>query len=152
MPAAQRQIRICRPLVLTLLVLYVAVVIGCGERTSGQKPNETNLRLVAVLYSQYLSAHGGEVPSDEEEFRTFVSSLGPGVLDRAGLSGLDELFVSARDGQPLVVKYRDEIWPLDGAIAYEQVGANGTRYVASELGGVSEITDEQFLSRHKQPM
>ena len=29
--------------------------------------------------------------------------------------------------------------------------AGGTRYVAIELGGVSEITEELFLSRHKEP-
>lgn len=152
MPAAQRQFRICRPLVLTLLSMLVVVAIGCGEPISGQKPYESNLRLVAVLYSQYLSAHGGEAPHNEDDFRTFVRSLGPGVLERAGLSGLDELLVSRRDGKQFAVRYKSGNWPLDGAIAYEQLGANGTRYVATDLGGVSELTDEQFLGRHKQPM
>ena len=152
MPAAQRQFRICRPLVLRLLSILVMVAIGCGEGNSGQKEYESNLRVVAVLYSQYLSAHGGEAPHDEGDFRTFVRSLGPGVLERAGLSGLDELFVSVRDGKQFAVKYKNGKWPLDGTIAYEQVGADGTRYVATDLGGVSEITEEQFLSRHKQPM
>lgn len=63
------------------------------------------------------------------------------------MSGLDELFVSPRDGQRFAVKYRDEHWPLDGAIAYEQTGVEGIRYVAANLGGVTEITGEEFLSQ-----
>ncbi len=152
MLAAQRQFRICRPLVLTLLSILVVVAIGCGEDSSGQKQNESNLRMVAVLYSQYLSAHGGEAPHDENDFREFVQSLGPGVLQRAGLSGMDELFVSVRDGRQFAVKYQNGNWPLDGAIAYEQVGADGTRFVATELGSVSEITEEQFRGRHMRPL
>ena len=132
--------------------MLVVVAIGCGERNSNHKPYESNLRMVAVLYSQYRSAHGGEAPHDEGEFRSFVRSLGPGVLERAGLSGWDELLVSVRDGKQYAVKYKQGNWPLDGAIAYEQVGANGTRFVVTELGGVSEITEEQFRGRHKQPM
>ena len=151
MVGVQRQFRFCRPLVMSLLSLVVAVVIGCGDRGSGRKLHESNLRLVAVLYSQYLAAHGGEAPRDAGDFRAFVQSLGPGVLQRAGLSGLDELFVSARDGKPFAVKYKSENWAFDGAIAYEQEGAGGTRYVATELGGVSEITEEQFVKRLKEP-
>ena len=145
----QFQIRLCRPLVkkwITLLSLFVAAAIGCNEQGGGRESRESNLRLVAVLYSQYLAAHDGQAPRDADEFRAYVQSLGPGVLQRAGLSGLDELFVSPRDGRPFAVKYQDGNWPLDGAIAYEQVGAEGTRYVAANLGGVTEITDEEFLS------
>lgn len=152
MQAAQRQFRFCGPLVATLFSFLVVVAIGCGERNSGRQPHESNLRLVAVLYSQFRSAHGGEAPRDEKDFRAFVRSLGPGVLERAGLSGMDELFVSVRDGQQIAVKYRNGDWPLDGAIAYELVGANGNRCVVTELGSVSEITEEQFQSRNMQPM
>jgi hypothetical protein len=42
-------------------------------------------------------------------------------------------------------------WALDDAIAYEQDGAGGTRYVATELGGVSEIAEELFVSRLTEP-
>jgi len=127
--------------------LFVAAAIGCNERGSGEESHESNLRLVAVLYSQYSSAHEGEAPRDAEEFRAYVQSLGPGVLQRAGLSGLDELFVSKRDGKLFAVKYKNGNWPLDGAIAYEQVGANGTRYVAADLGGVTEISEAEVLGR-----
>lgn len=130
-------------------LLFVAVAIGCGEQGSSQKLPESNLRLVAVVYSQYLSAHGGEAPADAADFRSFVQSLGPGVLKRAGLSGLDDLLVSRRNGQPFAIKYKGGDWTFDGAIAYEQEGSDGTRYVATELGSVSQITEAQFQKRLK---
>jgi hypothetical protein len=136
-----------RQLVMILLSLFTAAAVGCGERGSGPKLPESNLRLVAVLYSQYLSAHGGEAPADAADFRAFIQSLGPGVLKRAGLSGLDELLVSRRDGHPFALKYKNGEWALARAIAYEQKGAGGTRYLATNLGSVSEITEEQFQKR-----
>jgi hypothetical protein len=132
-----------------LVLLSVATVIGCGEQGNGQELPESNLRLVAVLYSQYLSAHGGEAPADAVDFRAFVESLGPGVLQRAGLSGIDDLLVSPRNGEPFAIKYEDGDWALDGAIAYEQEGSDGTRYMATDLGSVSEITEAQFQKRMK---
>jgi hypothetical protein len=140
----------CRLFVVTLLLLLAA--IGCGERNSSPVLRESNLRLVAVLYSQYASAHGGEAPRDADDFRDFVQSLGPGVLDRAGLAGCDELLSSRRDGQPFAVKYRSGNWTLLNVIAYEQLGAGGTRYMATDLGAVSEITEQQFQSRLKEAM
>ena len=85
-------LRFYRPYVmkLLLLLLFVAVAIGCGERNSTPIVHESNLRVVAVLYSQFVSANDGDIPQDADNFRMFVQSLGPGVLERAGLSGLDE--------------------------------------------------------------
>jgi len=135
---------------ITLMSLFVAATVGCNEGGSGLELHESNLRLVAVLYSQYSSAHAGEAPRNADDFGTFVQSLGPGVLERAGLSGVDELLVSPRDGKQYAVKYKIGNWPLDGAIAYEQVGADGTRYIAADLGGVTEISEADFLSSLQQ--
>ena len=63
---------------------------------------------------------------------------------------MDELFASKRDGKPFAIKYKSGSWPLDGAIAYEQVGAYGTRYIAADLGGVTEISEADFLSSLQQ--
>ena len=136
---------------LMLSSLFVAAFIGCNEHGGGREFQESNLRLVAVLYSQYLAAHGGKAPPNADEFQVYVESLGPGVLQRAGVSGLDDLLVSRRDGQPFAVKYQETHWPLDGALAYERVGADGTRFIAADLGGVTEIAEAEFLSRLKEP-
>ena len=140
-----------RPLaikLMTLISLFVAAASGCNERVGGG-PHESNLRLIAVLYSQYMAAHDGQAPQNTEDFRAYAQSLGPGVLQRAGMSGLDELFTSARDGQPFAIKCQAGNWHLDGAIAYEQIGAGGTRFVATELGGVSEVSEVVFQGRLK---
>ena len=145
-------LRLYRPYVATLLLLFVAVAFGCGERNSSPKLHESNLRVVAVLYSQFVSAHEREIPRDADDFRTFVQSLGPGVLERAGLSGLDQLLLSRRDGKPFAIHYKCVEWKLNHVIAFEQEGAGGTRCIASDLGAVSEITDEQFQSRLKESL
>jgi hypothetical protein len=135
--------------VVTLLLLFVAVAFGCGERNSPPKLHESNLRVVAVLYSQFVSAHAGEIPRDADDFGAFVQSLGPGVLERAGFSGLNDLLLSRRDGKPFFVHYKNVDWRIDHVIAYEQDGADGTRCIVSDLGAVSEITEQQFQSRLK---
>jgi hypothetical protein len=145
-------LRFYRPYVATLLLLFVAVALGCGERNSTPKLHESNLRVLAVLYSQFVSGHGGEIPRDADEFRTFVRSLGPGVLERAGLAGLNELLLSRRDSKPFAVHHKSGDWKLRHVIAYEQEGAGGTRCIASDLGAVSEITDEQFQSRLQESL
>ena len=145
-------LRFYRPYVATLLLLFVAVAFGCGERNSTSNLHESNLRVVAVLYSQFVSAHEREIPRDADDFRTFVQSLGPGVLERAGLSGLDELLLSRRDGKAFAIHYKCVEWKLNHVIAFEQEGAGGTRCIASDLGAVSEITDEQFQSRLKESL
>ena len=82
--SVRRSLGFYRPNVVTLLLLFVAVAFGCGERNSTPIVHESNLRVVAVLYSQFVSANGGEIPQGADNFRTFVQSLGPGVLERAG--------------------------------------------------------------------
>jgi hypothetical protein len=145
--ASQPRYQFCRRLALLLISLFVAAASGCNERGSSPGSHESNLRLVAVLYNQYSSAHGGESPRSAHDFREFVDSLGPGVLDRAGFSGLDALLMSRRDGMPFAVKYQGEKWNLENAIAYEQRGIDGTRLVVTDLGAVSEISQEQFDRR-----
>jgi hypothetical protein len=133
--------------VVTLSLLFVAVAFGCGERNSPPKMHESNLRVVAVLYSQFVSAHAGEIPRDADDFGAFVQSLGPGVLERAGFSGLNELLLSRRDGKPFAIHFKNVDWKIDHVIAHEQDGADGTRCIVSDLGAVSEITERQFQSR-----
>jgi hypothetical protein len=148
---ARRTLRFYRPY-MALLLLFVAAASGCGERNSTPKFQESNLRTVAVLYSQFLSAHGGEIPRDADSFRMFVQSLGPGVLERAGLSGVNELLLSRRDGKAFAIHYASADWKLNHVIAYEQEGAGGTRCIASDLGAVSEITEQQFQGRLKESL
>jgi hypothetical protein len=123
---------------------------GCGE--SERREEMANLRSLSVFYSQYRAQSRGRAPADEATFRKFIESYGPAALSQAGVSTIDELFVSKRDGKPFVVKYRgNRSWPLREAVAYESEGVDGIRYFATLVGGVDEIPEEEFRSAQLAP-
>ena len=103
---------------MTLLLLFVAVAFGCGERNSAPKLHESNLRVVAVLYSQFVSAHGVKFPA-MRRFRALYNRW-PGSARTGRIVWLDELLLSRRDGKPFAI-IQDVDW--NSVIAYEQDGA-----------------------------
>jgi hypothetical protein len=121
------------------------ILVGCAE----ERPSEqSDLQLLSVMYGQYRSSHRGELPKDEKQFQSFIANERGHVLTNSGISNVDALFVSRRDGKPYVVKYQNtKDWPLEEMVAYEQAGEGGVRQVANDMGGVMELTDEQFQSR-----
>ena len=59
------------------------------------------------------------------------------------VGSFDELFVSERDGQPLVVVYGSP--PKDSdVVVYEQTGVNGKRLVGHRIGMVEEVDEAQY--------
>jgi hypothetical protein len=86
----------------------------------------------------------GRNPADEQEFKAAVGQ-GKMDLDVLGVSSVDELFVSDRDGQPLVILYGAQAKNSQGVIAYEQTGENGVRLVGTSNGQVIEADATQFL-------
>lgn len=126
-----------------ILLLLLATLTGCGSGPEGEQ--QSNLRVLSVWYGQYRSAHGGELPRNEEEFKSFIQARSGDALQKAGIASVEELFISSRDGKPFVVRYRDDAnWPLENAVIYEQEGASGTRHIATPLAGYAEITNEEF--------
>ena len=126
------------------------VILGCGK---GQPAERSNLRLISVLYGQFRASHRGDPPRNEKEFKDFIAKEHQQVLSNTGVASVEELFTSKRDGKPYVIKYLStKDWPLEGMIAYEQDGAGGSRQVANDLGGTSELTDEQFQANAAGPI
>jgi hypothetical protein len=125
------------------------VLVGCAE----QPPSEqSDLQLLSVMYGQFRSSHRGELPQDEKQFKNFIASERGHVLTNSGIANVDALFVSQRDGKPYVVKYRNaKDWPLEAMVAYEQEGEGGVLQVANDLGGVTELTAEQFQAEIAEP-
>ena len=74
------------------------------------------------------------------------------MLERVGLTGLNELLLSRRDGKPFAIHYQNVDWKLNHVIAYEQEGEDGKRCIASDLGAVSELTEEQVTDRLKETL
>jgi hypothetical protein len=80
----------------------------------------------------------GRLPRNNEELKAHIRSQGG--------QSVDELFISERDNQPYVILYgKDAANPaLGGLIAYEQLGVDGSRYIAYRSGSVEAIDEARF--------
>jgi hypothetical protein len=102
---------------------------------------------MSILLSLYNAARStsGHPPKNEQAFRSFVAEKGGPSLERAQITSVDELLLSERDNQPLVVFYGG---PKPGAhpdvVAYEQQGVDGKRRVGFGIGMVEDVDDTRF--------
>jgi hypothetical protein len=120
---------------LSVLLCCCAFATGCGE--SEKEEEQSNLRSLAAFYNQYRALHRGQLPADEKDFKDFIA--------KSGSTNVDSLFISNRDGTPYVVKYRgDKSWAHREIIAYEQEGRDGSREVATVVGGYEKLSEEEF--------
>lgn len=131
--------------------LLVAILSGIGCRTAepppALRPQYTSMKPLGVLYGKFLARSGGHPPKSEEQFRQFLATYGEKRLAALGVTDVDPLFLSPRDGQPLVVFY-GKLGPPGPAgqpyVAYEQSAIDGQRYVASAVGSVAVMDDQRF--------
>jgi hypothetical protein len=124
----------CR-LLATVLILLLAA--GCGD--SEQEEQQSNLRSLAAYYNQYRAHHRGQLPADEKDFKNFIAKSG------GNTANVDSVFVSNRDGKSYAIKYRsDKSWRHPDIIAYEQEGRDGTREVATVVGGYEKLSEDEF--------
>jgi hypothetical protein len=109
------------------------------------------LQVLASLYGRYTAKNRGQPPADEAALRKFIPTLS--AEEQAALAvdpaNLDKVFVSPRDGQPYVVRYkvRTGVPAADGStpvIAYERAGKNGKRMVAYSNAKVEEIDESRL--------
>ena len=106
------------------------------------------LRRRGILFSP---ASGRQYYTLEREFAdladgmVFIAENGSQVLERSGVKAVDELFVSDRDGQPLVVTYGKYPAGMNAKIVvYEKNGADGKRFVGYNSGAVEIVDDARF--------
>jgi hypothetical protein len=133
---------------ITLLCGAGTLASGCGEAAPQDARRAHGVMTVLGLeYGDYLAANRNSPPQNVSQFRSFVASR-PQKMTEYRVNGVDELFTSPRDGQPIQVVcglakpvVDAQGYPL---AAYEAVGTDGKRLVANARGGVSELTDEQF--------
>jgi hypothetical protein len=125
-----------------LALLAAALFAGCGPDEQARQKGVSHVRAISALYFKATSVLGRN-PADEQEFKAAVSQ-GEMDLDVLGVSSVDELFVSDRDGQPLVILYGAQPKSSQGVIAYEQTGKDGIRLVGTSNGQVIEADAAQF--------
>lgn len=127
------------------VALGLLALLGCdGGSQQAAAQQESHLKVLSILYGQYLGQHRGQRPLTETEFKKFVVDKGEAVLASFGGLSPETVFVSERDGQPYVVVYRGKSGPLipgigTEAVIYERVGVNGKCFAADELGVIEEV-------------
>ena len=126
-----------------LLVVAASSLVGCGGSGAAAAKSVPHVRVVTALYFQ-ANSRLGKNPANEEEFKQAIDSANVD-WSTLGVSGADELFVSDRDGKPLIILYGP---PPQGrpfsVVAYEQEGLNGVRLVGTSDGQVKEADAATF--------
>ena len=106
------------------------------------------MQTLAISYSRYLAQNGGKMPASEAVFKKYIARRGTKFLAERGIKNVDELFISPRDGQPLVVSYGTRKivrgFSPDPIVAHEQTGVEGKRLVAFPSGAVIDLDPEMF--------
>jgi hypothetical protein len=138
-----------------LVALVGLIAAGCGgSPPTGTTDPPAKLRLERLLeYYRSYAAEKKKPPPDEKALKDYIAGLPADRREAAGMvEGVDELFVSPRDGQKYVVRYKVRLNPgaEPEAVAWEAVGQGGTRFVALSIGYVQEYGEEEFKELKKQ--
>jgi hypothetical protein len=133
-----------------LLTATLVSAPGCGPAVdqTARQTEDSNIKRLAILYGRFLGPNRGRPPQDEAAFKRYLNSLSPDYLESLGVTSIEDLFVSERDGQAYVVTYGKLGPPVESfggqVTMYEQQGLEGKRFVADELGTVRELAEEEF--------
>jgi hypothetical protein len=125
-----------------LLPAFLLASVGChGSDENAVKRESSHVRLLTNLHG-LASSKLGHAPHDEQEFKQGIAAahMSP---EKLKVGSIDELFVSERDGQPLVVVYGTPPKNSD-VVVYEQVGVNGKRQIGHRIGMVEEVDEAQY--------
>jgi hypothetical protein len=136
---------------MAVLLAVEALVAGCGGgRQPAADKRVPHIKALAVLYFKAVSKLGRR-PESEPEFKQAIAQ-GELDLGALGVSNVEELFISERDNQPLVILYGGSPKGASpGVVAYERTGKDGKRLVATNTGQVIEADDAQFAKLVPSP-
>jgi hypothetical protein len=128
--------------VLLLLPVFVVASAGCARQAeSSQTLEKSHARSLTILYG-LATAKLGHTPRDEKDFKHAITTLSV-KPEKMKVDSFDELFVSERDGKPLVLVYGAQNQSSD-VVVYEQTGVNGKRMVGHRIGMVEEVDEATF--------
>jgi hypothetical protein len=127
---------------------------GCGSPEVQQAdPATAHMKVLGILYGQYMTAHGGAAPSDQDQFVSFIDAEPANWNKLAGSA--EEFLTSASGGRRLTVLYgADAKTPPDGSlpwIAHDAEAQNGQRLVANARGYVQLVDDAEFAKLFPAP-
>jgi hypothetical protein len=131
-------------------ILLVKAFLGSGKVTS-DPPAKLGLEKVFELYQAY-SRQKKKPPADEQAFKDFLRALPQEEKTIAHIDdNVDDFLISPRDGQKFIIRYGliVDVGGPTKAVAWEQNGKNGKRFVALSVGYVQECDEETFQSYRK---
>jgi len=127
---------------LFVFLVLSASTLGCARRVENlQKLDNSHVRSLTMLHGLAV-AKLGHVPRDEKEFKQAIAKLSV-TPEKMRVGSFDELFVSERDGKPLIVVYGAPNKNSD-VLVYEQTGVNGKRLVGHRIGVVEEVDETEY--------
>ena len=129
-----------------VLVVSLLAVTGCGASKPAASDLDPHLVVLTKLYSDHLNAKQGMPPADRLAFEEFIRTQGEDRLKQSPTADLEKLFVSTRDGQPLVIFYGKATDPRTqgDVIGHEQTGIDGKRCVGMRYGTVQLVDQQEF--------
>ncbi len=128
-----------RRLVLHVLMAAAAAPIGCSPASKSGVGEIPHIKLLASFYNR-AARDLGRYPKNEQELKQTIGKMDLN-LEAMKLASVDELYVSERDGEPLVIVSPPN---AKGVILYEKTGVDGTRLVALSEGNVQEVDEARF--------
>lgn len=120
------------------------MIAGCGGGSGDVRSKETShIRAITSLYAKSVSILGRN-PANEQELKEVIAQSDVN-LAVFGVASSDELLISERDGQPLVIVYgQSPKGVAPGVITYEQVGVDGSRQVGFKIGQIEDADAARF--------
>lgn len=136
---------------------WCCLLVGCGGTYQGGgktelAADERHILKLSTLWMDYKGTHKGKAPESAEELKKYAKTLKPEKLKQIGIEDVDKAFISPRDNQPYkLAKVSTEHGGMTRVLVYEQTGVGGVRKVASSMGNISEMSDEELRQHLPNP-
>jgi hypothetical protein len=135
----------------SVILVFWLVTLGCGPGGSDglveTRRDEGKLKLLGIEYGKFVALNNNVPPRDQEVFVKYLRRR-QSRLAGYGLKSMDELLVSPREGQKMIVVQdgKKGIMSPDGFpwAAFEETGVGGTRIVVSGRGTIVEMSEDEF--------
>lgn len=133
------------------VMVVILGALGCGSRKgTTDPPAKVRLEKLFAYYQDYTRQHG-KPPPNEQTFKEFLANLPAEEKAIAHLDDVDSFLTSPGDGQKYVIQYgqKIDVGGATRAVAWEQTGVKGKRFVALSVGYVQECDEATFQSYKK---
>jgi hypothetical protein len=140
---------------LILVLLGISCCFGCETAPETSAASNSELKQLGTQYMDFFRAQN-KAPADESELKEFITATMTDVKrEILGITDINKLFISPRDGKPFVVRYGLTVSraPPDGSttsavngdiVAYEAEGKGGYRHVITSMGQLTQLSNEEL--------